>query len=163
MPRTDLTKLYRTEAIGTAPTALLRSEDTADLRKELILRSAGAFRPVLEEYLNTGVLGIYVPPIRNFVRASLSRFFRFLVEQEVLNELEQIRPSTITRFIADQRYSGARNYNLVGKLSSFFDWAIITTRMDVGNPVVPKLHRPQVCQQSVLGTNAKKGTTTDVQ
>jgi site-specific recombinase XerD len=81
------------------------------------------------------------------VRSSIAKFFRFVVREEHINELDQIRPSTISRFIEVERERGLTGINFIGHISSFFVWVISLELYDRGNPVISRLHRPKMSSQ----------------
>ena len=113
-------------------------------RAELILGPTGPFRPLIEKYLATVVPNYYKPNTLIQVRSSIGKFFRFVVQDQHIEELDQIRPSTITRFIETERGRGLTSINFVGHISSFFVWLISLELYDRGNPVIARLHRPKM-------------------
>jgi hypothetical protein len=113
-------------------------------RAELILGPTGPFRPLIEQYLATVVPGYYKPTTVAQVRSSIGKFFRFIVQNQRIQDLDQIRPSTITRFIELERDRGLTSMNFIGHISSFFVWLISLELYDRGNPVIARLHRPKM-------------------
>jgi len=113
----------------------------------LVLGPTGPFRPLIERYLSTVVPSYYKPTTLVQVRSSIAKFFRFVVREEHINELDQIRPSIITRFIEVERARGLAGINFIGHISSFFVWVISLELYDRGNPVISRLHRPKMSSQ----------------
>lgn len=128
------------------PVQLVRSRhdsQQASLRRaDLLLGPTGLFRPLLEQYMATAATTIYERRPLTQIRGSIALFFRYVVLVEGINDLEQIRPSTITRFIDAERARGIRNHLFLGRLSTFFLWLISEGLYDRGNPVINRLHRP---------------------
>jgi len=104
----------------------------------------GAFRHIIERYLEQVAPAFYKVPTLRHVRGDLARFFRFVVLNEGIEDLEQIRPSTVTRFIEAERERGIRGHLFLGELARFFDWLISEDFYDRGNPVVSSMHRRQM-------------------
>jgi hypothetical protein len=115
-------------------------------RAELILAPTGPFRPLIEEYLATAAVNHYSPVTFGQARRNLGSFFQFVVESEHIETLDDIRPSTVTRYINAERMRGIRscNRNLLNCVSTFFVWLIAQGRYDRGNPVVKRYHRPLI-------------------
>ena len=113
-------------------------------RANLVLGPTGPFRPLIEKYLSTVVPSYYKPNTLIQVRSSIGKFFRFVVRDQHINDLDQIRPSTITRFIEVERERGLTGINFIGHISSFFVWLISLELYDRGNPVISRLHRPKM-------------------
>lgn len=117
-------------------------------RAEMVLGPTGPFRPLIERYLTTVVPSYYKPGTLIQVRSSIGKFFRFVVQDQHIEDLDQIRPSTITRFIEMERERGLTAINFIGHISSFFVWLISLELYDRGNPVISRLHRPKMSSQS---------------
>jgi site-specific recombinase XerC len=117
-------------------------------RAELILGPTGPFRPLIQQYLETVVPAYYKPGTLNQVRTSIGKFFRFVVQDLQIRELDQIRPSTITRFIDRERGRGLTAICFIGHISSFFVWLISIEAYDRGNPVIARLHRQKMSLHS---------------
>lgn len=115
-----------------------------DQRAEFILGPTASFRKLIEMYLATVAPTIYEKKDLTTVRNSIGSFFRFLVSDLQIDDLELIRPSTITRYIEFRSRLGYTSHNFLGHLSSFFLWLTSTGRYDRGNPVVNRLHRQQM-------------------
>lgn len=113
-------------------------------RANLILGPTGPFRPLIERYLATVVPSYYKPETLVQVRSSVGKFFRFVVQDQGIKDLDQIRPSTITRFIESERGRGLTSMNFIGHISSFFVWLISLELYDRGNPVIARLHRSKM-------------------
>jgi hypothetical protein len=128
---------------------LSQSHQAPDVRRaEFILGPTGPFRPFIEEYLATVVPSFYKPNTVVQVRSSIAKFFRFVVRHQHIEELDQIRPSTITRFIEIERERGLKSINFIGHISTFFVWLISQELYDRGNPVISRLHRPKMSPQA---------------
>ena len=123
------------------------SQANAVRRANIVLGPTGPFRPIIERYLSTVVPSYYKPTTLVQVRSSIAKFFRFVVREEHINEFDQIRPSTITRFIEVERARGLAGINFIGHISSFFVWVISLELYDRGNPVISRLHRPKMSSQ----------------
>ena len=115
-----------------------------DQRAEFILGPTASFRKLIEAYLATVAPAIYEKKDLTTVRNSIGMFFRFLVNDLQIADLELIRPSTITRYIEFRSQLGYTSHNFLGHLSSFFLWLTSTGRYDRGNPVVNRFHRQQM-------------------
>ncbi len=110
-------------------------------RKEILLGGTGPFRSLLEDYLSEVAPRIYRPGYCTQVRCSLAGFMRFVNKELGFNDLDLIRPSTITCYIKWLRRHGYRSSNFLGHLSSFFGWLASIDRYDRGNPVAHRFHR----------------------
>ena len=113
-------------------------------RTELMLGPTGSFRPLIEEYMTTVAPTNYKPDALIRVRGSICKFFRFVAQDLQIADLDQIRPSIITKFINEQRANGLTSHNFIGHLASFFVWLISEELYDRGNPVINRLHREQM-------------------
>lgn len=107
---------------------------------EQIMGPTGTFRPLIEDYMATGAANYYALGTLNTVRVSLSRFFRFVAQVEQITQLDDIRPTIITRFIATEVERGLTSRNSVGHLATLFNWLIAEERYDRANPVVSRIH-----------------------
>jgi integrase len=106
---------------------------------ERLFAPTGPFRKLLKEYL--AVTDRYRKSTLGGVKLSLVHFFAFVVQEEKITKLEDIRPSSITRYIAHERARGLTRSTFIGHLSTFFRWLQIEERVDMTNPVVPRIHR----------------------
>jgi len=132
------------EAPKVGPHARPDYQPTAVRRADLILGPTGPFRPLIERYLETVVPIYYRRATLIQVRSSIGKFFRFVVQEQRIQDLDQIRPSTITRFIESERGRGLTSINFIGHISSFFVWLISLELYDRGNPVIARLHRSKM-------------------
>jgi hypothetical protein len=78
------------------------------------------------------------------VRGNIGKFFRFVFQDQHFEDLDQIRPSTVSRFIDVERARGLSSHIFLGHLSTFFVWVTSLGLYDRGNPVVNRVHRPQM-------------------
>lgn len=127
-----------------SPVALQSRENYVEpnvLRAELILGPTGPFRPIIECYLSEEAPNRYVERDLVVVRGDIASFFRFVVNELHIEDLDQIRPSTITRYVEKRRSEGYSSFLFLGKLATFFVWAISEGLYDNGNPVVKGVHR----------------------
>jgi hypothetical protein len=120
-----------------------------DQRTEFILGPTASFRKLIETYLATVAPMIYEKKDLTTVRNSIGTFFRFLVTDLQIDDLELIRPSTVTRYIEFRSQLGYTSFNFLGHLSSFFLWLTSTGRYDRGNPVVNRFHRERVTEMRI--------------
>lgn len=111
---------------------------------ELILGPTGPFRPLIEKYLATTAPNFYRGQDLVKIRGNLGKFFRFVAQDLAVTQLDEIRPSTITKYIARERSAGMRSHLFLGQLSTFFVWVISEELYDRGNPVINRLHRRQM-------------------
>ena len=148
-----------TEGQTLAPNQCVRARDgyqtPAVRRAELMLGPTGPFRGLIERYMVTVAANHYKPEGLVRVRGNLGKFFRFLVQDLGIEDLDQIRPSTITRFIERERAYGLSNHNFLGHLASFFVWVISLETYDRGNPVINRLHRRQMTTGVDPSTSAR--------
>jgi len=107
---------------------------------ERVLGPTSIFRPLIEEYMRTGVVSMYREGTFPNVRVSLAKFFRFVVQTEHISALESIGPAVITRFIAHEHERGLTGRNFLGHLSTLFGWLISEQRYNKPNPVIPRIH-----------------------
>jgi hypothetical protein len=107
----------------------------------------------------TSVIHNYQPIAYRRVRGSLGKFFRYVFQTERIDTLDQIRPSTVTRFIAAECQLGIRNQIIIGHISMFFAWAIYEQRCDCGNPVVRRMHRELFERASEADKSREEGNT----
>jgi integrase len=128
----------RKDEVGKKPFCTAEHERAHET--ELIMGPTGAFRPLIDEYMNTGAANFYSPGGLSNVRVSLSKFFRFAVQVEKITTLEDIGPTVITRFIAFERARGLTSRNFVGHLATFFRWLIAEERYQRASPVVARIH-----------------------
>lgn len=125
-------------------TYALEQERLRNRRAELMYGPTGAFRPLIERYVEQVAPERYSPRTYARLRGSIARFFRYVVMNEQIDDLEQIRPSTVTRFIEAERSRGVHHVLFIGELSVFFEWLISEGLYDRGNPVVSSMHRRQM-------------------
>jgi len=111
------------------------------LRAELILGPTGLFRPMIERFLKEEAPNRYVERDLVVVRGDIASFFRFVVNDLHVEDLDKIRPSTITRYVEKRRAEGYSSFLFLGKLATFFVWAISEGLYDNGNPVERRVHR----------------------
>lgn len=130
------------------------SPQSAIRRADLLLGPTGPFRPLLERYMTIAATTIYQRRPLTQIRGSIALFFRYVVLVEGINDLEQIRPSTITRFIDAERARGIRNHLFLGRLSTFFLWLISEGLYDRGNPVINRIHRPLMLAPPASSVNS---------
>ncbi|WP_353073081.1 tyrosine-type recombinase/integrase [Tunturiibacter gelidoferens] len=107
-------------------------------RSESLIATTGFFRPIIEEYLELG-LGYEKSTLVN-VRTSLLHFFTFVAQKEKLTRLEEVRPSVVSRFLATERERGMKSRASISHLATFFRWLLLEERVDMANPVIPRLH-----------------------
>jgi hypothetical protein len=119
------------------------SQQAAFRRADAILAPTGGFRPIIERYLADVAARKNGRPLVQ-IRGSLALFFRYVVLVEGINDLDQIRPSTVTRFIEAERSRGIRNRLFIGRVATFFVWLISEGLYDRGNPVITRLQRRQM-------------------
>lgn len=136
-----------TDPIGHLPQPSPTYQAPGVRRAEMVLGPTGPFRPLIEKYLATVVPSYYKPSTLIQVRSSIAKFFRFVVRDQHIEDLDQIRPSTISRFIEVERERGLTGINFIGHISSFFVWLISQELYDRGNPVISRLHRPKMASQ----------------
>jgi len=108
------------------------------VRNKHLTDSCGAFREVVEEYLEGFVTLHYRN--KNQVRVALSRFFLFLTEQGI-SSLEDVTPKIITQFLTWAEESGRTAAKSTTYISVFFECMIAEGRRESANPVVGLLHR----------------------
>jgi len=113
-------------------------------KNEFILAATGSFRPAIQEYLATVAPMAYKKKDLTTVRNSIGLFFKFVVEELRVDDLDLIRTSTITRYVQYRSRLGYISFNFLGHLSSFFVWLTSTGRSDRGNPVVRRIHRDTI-------------------
>lgn len=117
-------------------------------RADMMFGPTGPFRPYIALYLEEVAPARYKPGILRRLPGSISRFFRFVVMNEGIADLDEIRPSTVTRFVNAERARGIRTLLYIGDLVAFFVWLIEDGFMDRGNPVVSSIHRRQMMAPS---------------
>jgi integrase/recombinase XerC len=111
----------------------------AHFHNERLFAPTEPFRELLKEYL--AVTDRYRKSTLGDVKLSLVHFFAFVVREEKITKLEDIRPSSVTRYIAHERARGLTCTNFIGRLSTFFEWLRAEERVNMTNPVVPRIHR----------------------
>jgi hypothetical protein len=75
-------------------------------KSEFILGATGSFRSVIQEYLATTAPKTYKKRDLTTVRNSIGQFFKFVVNDLHIDELDFIRTSTITLYIQYQKQRG---------------------------------------------------------
>jgi integrase len=110
---------------------------------EQLMGPTGTFRELLEEYLKTYANFHYRNTGKRQPRHHLAQFFRYAVQEEKITQLDDIRPSVISRFVAYEISRGISCLKTIGYLSRFFDWLIAEERVDMSNPVRPRIHNPK--------------------
>lgn len=119
-------------------TAFYNFAHRANFLLERNLSRCGNLRNVALDYLTTFVPLHY----RNAksAKSSIFPFFHWCAENGI-GELNEIRPATITRYLASCRQSGKKTpHYRVSDISTFFGWAISEERYLAGNPVVRRIH-----------------------
>lgn len=115
---------------------------TPDIRRtELILGPTGPFRPLIERYMAEAAPRKYIAKDLLKVRGDIAKFFRFVARDLHIDDVDAIRPSTITRYVERQRAEGHSTFLFLGHLATFFTWVISLELYDHGNPVVNRVHR----------------------
>lgn len=102
---------------------------------ERTLGRTGPFRPMIESYLETAD---YAKKTLAGVKMTLWHFFSYVVS-EGITQLNQIKPSTITCFLAAERKRGVTACNVAGTLATFFRTQEYEEHIE-RNPVIPRLH-----------------------
>lgn len=125
-------------------------------RKEILLDGTGPFRGLLEKYLGEVAPSIYKPGYCTQVRCSLAGFMRFVNKELGFEDLDLIRPSTVTRYIEWLRSHRYCSSNFLGHLSSFFNWLASIGQYDRGNPVARRFHR-----EMMMAPNPPDGASDD--
>ncbi len=110
-------------------------------RAELILAPTGPFRPLIERYMLEAAPSRYIAQDLVKVRGDIASFCRFVFNDLHIRDLDEIRPSTVSRFVEKRRAEGYTTFLFLGKLATFFVWVIEQGLYDHGNPVVNRLHR----------------------
>jgi site-specific recombinase XerD len=98
----------------------------------------GELGKVALEYLNTFVPIHY----RNAkgVKSWIFPFFRWCGETGI-NQITEIRPNTITQYLASCKAGGRKTpHYRISALATFFSWAIAEEKYSFGNPVVNRIH-----------------------
>lgn len=106
--------------------------------EERLLKPAGPFRDVLSDYLE--VATFYSPSTLRMVRLSLGHFLGYAVQEEKIESLDRIGPAVIGRYIACQSARGLTSRNYVSHIATFFRWLIAEERVNMVNPVIPRIH-----------------------
>jgi site-specific recombinase XerD len=95
------------------------------------------FRPIVEDYIELNTY--YNKNTLPTVKVSLSNLASF-AHGEGLTKLEQITPQVISRFIKHERARGLTGGNFIGHTRTFFGSLIAEGRVDMANPVIPRIH-----------------------
>lgn len=104
-----------------------------------VLAPTGAFLPLVKEYMAGDAKNTYKASTLATVQSSVAKFFRFAVAKGIV-DINEVRPATITEFIASEQARGAMYRNYVGHMSTFFNWLIDEERYTRPNPVIPRRH-----------------------
>lgn len=107
---------------------------------ERTLGQTGPFRPIVENYLEGTAKNHYADGTLPRVKGSLWLFFDFVFNTEHITRLEDIRCSTVTKFIAAERARGRSSGNYIGDLSTFFRTLQAEGLVDMASPVIPYKH-----------------------
>ena len=102
----------------------------------IVNKKAGAFAPLLKEYIDTFATTHYRKPYS--ARGALLSFFSFLNQAKV-KSLEQVAPKVISQYIVWLQ-SGSPRSCYTSYLSMFFKWMIAECRRKAENPVIPRIH-----------------------
>lgn len=105
---------------------------------EANISECGDLGNVVREFLNTLAPNHY----RNSknVQSCIFPFFKWCAKNGI-KQLSEIRPKTITKYLASCRQSGRKTpHYRVSALATFFSWAIAEERYLLGNPVVNLIH-----------------------
>jgi integrase len=103
------------------------------------LGGTGCFRPLIEEYMGGDAKNTYKSSTLPTVQCSVAKFFRFAVRGGI-TDINDVRPATITKFIATEQKRGAMHRGYVGHLSTLFSWLIDEERYTRPNPIIPRRH-----------------------
>ena len=114
-------------------------EHRRHFHRERMLAPTGGFRPMVEQYLQVEAPIHYKPGTLSTVQTSVTKFFRFVASLG-FKDVNEVRPATISQFIASQLRDGAVARNYIGHLSTFFRWLIEEDRYHRPNPVIPRRH-----------------------
>jgi site-specific recombinase XerD len=101
------------------------------------LELSGPFGPGIEEYLK--LTNIYGERTLGAVKATLFQFAAF-IHSEGIENLEDVAPQVITRFMAHERERGLTRGNYISRVKSYFDWLIVEGRVKMLNPVIARHH-----------------------
>jgi len=107
--------------------------------EEQQLGETGCFRPCIEWYMAGDARNRYKASTLHTVKSSLARFFRFAAT-EGITDINDIRPATITKFIAAELERGTTSRNYVGHLSTFFYCLIDEGLYERPCPVIARRH-----------------------
>lgn len=94
---------------------------------------------MVEEYLRVEAPIHYKRGTLPTVQTSVTKFFRFAASLG-FRDVNEVRPATISQFIAGQLRDGAIARNYIAHLSTFFRWLIEEDRYHRPNPVIPRRH-----------------------
>lgn len=113
-----------------------------DHRATFLLRKhiaqCGNLGKVALDYLSTFVPIHYRTP--KAVKSSIFPFLKWCTDNGI-NEIAEIRPRTITQYLASCNQNGRKTpHYRVSALATFFGWAIDEERYPFGNPVVNRIH-----------------------
>ncbi len=119
-------------------TAFFNLDHRSRFLLEANISACGDLGNVVREYLDTFVVSHY----RNSKSAQscVFPFFKWCANTGI-KQLSEIRPKTITNYLASCRQSGRKTpHYRVSALATFFAWAIAEERYLFGNPVVNLIH-----------------------
>lgn len=110
----------------------------AQFHADCLLDPASSFWSIIDHYLSatTDYRATTLPD----VRLCLAHFFAFVVQEEKIDQIEHIRPSTISHYIRHEQERGITHRNFIGRISTFFGWLISEEIVDMANPVIPRRH-----------------------
>lgn len=114
----------------------------AHLRATNLSEACGAFRAVVEEYLNGFATIYYANPIDT--RSHLLPFFRYLTERG-FTVLDEVDPKAITDYLVWGKEKGVKGVAYsTGAISTLFNWLIAEGRRQKPNPVINSIHKGPV-------------------
>ncbi len=99
----------------------------------------GPLRAGIEEYLEGPARNRYREGTLPTVKVSLWHFAAFAHGEEGISRWEDVKPATITKFIAKQRAAGKTSGNCVGHLSTLFRTFQAEGKI-TSSPVIPYIH-----------------------
>lgn len=105
-----------------------------------ISQKCGPHAETLKTYINGFGKIHYSRSALRSARTYLISFLDFLNEKGI-TDLEDVKPSHITAYIAKETGRGISHCAYLGAISVFFGWLIAEGRRKATNPVVPRIHR----------------------
>ncbi len=106
----------------------------------MISQKCGPHAEILKTYINGFGKIHYSRAALRSARTYLISFLGFVNEKGIV-DLEDVKPSHITAYIAKETGRGINHSAYVGAISVFFGWLIAEGRRKAANPVVPRIHR----------------------